>query len=112
MSRHLVDLGDYDSVVRHLNILRLAFELPIEDPNHMPVTRDLSDARRNMILEWINSPGADGLPLKGTPVVLAARAPAQAAPDPIPLGLDPLQTRGKAEVILQFEARNSAKEGP
>jgi hypothetical protein len=112
MSRHLVDLGDYDSVVRHLNILRLAFSLPIEDPNHMPVTRDLSNAKRAMILHWIDSPGADGLPLKGAPVVLAARAPAQAAPDPIPLQLDPLQTRGKVEVILRHQARVIAKERP
>jgi hypothetical protein len=112
MSKHLVDLGNYDSVVRHLNILRLAFSLPIEDPNHMPVTRDLSDARRAMILQWIDSPGADGLPLKGAPLALAARAPAQAAPDPVPLHLDPLQTRGKAEVILRHQARVSAKERP
>ena len=65
-----------------------------------------------MILEWINSPGADGLPLKGKPVVQAARAPAHAAPDPIKLGLDPLQTRGKAEVILRHQARAIAKERP
>jgi hypothetical protein len=112
MSKHLVDLGDYDSVVKHLKILRLAFSLPLKDPNHMPVTRDLSDARRNMILHWMDHPGADGLPLKGTPLLLTAQAPAQAAPDPIPLHLDPLQTRGKTEVMLQFEARKSAKEKP
>jgi len=112
MSKHLVDLGDYDSVVEHLRILRLAFSLPIEDPNHMPVTRDLSDARRAMILNWIDSPGADGLPLKGAPVALAIRVPAQAAPEPIPLHLDPLQKRGKTEVILQYEARINAKEHP
>ena len=112
MSKHLVDLGDYDSVVEHLKILRLAFSLPTEDPNHMPVTRDLSDAKRAMLLHWIDSPGADGLPLKGAPVALAARAPAKAAPDPIALHLDPLQTRGKTEVILQFEARLNAKERP
>ena len=35
MSRHLVDLSDYGSVVRHLNILRLAFSLPVEDPNQL-----------------------------------------------------------------------------
>lgn len=112
MSKHLVDLGDYDSVVSHLRILKLAFSLPIEDPNHMPVTRDLSDARRNMILHWLDSRGADGLPLKGTPVVLTAHAPAHAAPDPIPLDLDPLQTRGKTEVMLQYQARINAKERP
>ena len=112
MSKHLVDLGDYDSVVEHLRILRLAFSLPTADPNHMPVTRDMSDAKRAMLLHWIDSPGADGLPLKGTPVALAVRVPFQAAPEPIPLQLDPLQTRGKTEVILQYEARINAKEHP
>src|SRR5205807_2617935 len=97
MSKHLVDLSDYESVVRHLKILRLAFSLPMEDPNHMPVTRDLSDAKRAMILQWMDNAGADGLPLKGTPIEIAARAPMRVAPDPVPLALDPLQTRGKSE---------------
>eukprot|EP00058_Branchiostoma_floridae_P006698 XP_002592186.1 hypothetical protein BRAFLDRAFT_88077 [Branchiostoma floridae] len=35
--------------------LRYAISLPIEDPNHMPVTRDLSPAKRDMILEWLKS---------------------------------------------------------
>ena len=82
MSKHLVDLGDYASVVRHLNILRLAFSLPIEDTNHMPVTRDLSDAKRAMILQWMDSPGADGLPLKGEETAIAA-APLRFARRPI-----------------------------
>ena len=113
MSKHLVDLGDYDSVVRHLKILTLAFSLPIADPNHMPVTRDLSDAKRVMILQWMNSPGADGLPLKGEETAItASAAPLRAAPDPIPLNLDPLQTRGKSEVMLQFQARQEKKERP
>ena len=107
MSKHLVDLSDYGSVVRHLKILRLAFSLPIEDPNHMPVTRDLSEAKRDMILGWIDNPGADGLPLKGTQVQAAAPAPLRVAPGPVPLTLDPLQTRGKSEVLLQFQARQN-----
>ena len=113
MSKHLVDLGNYASVVRHLNILRLAFSLPISDPNHMPVMRDLSDVKRAMILQWMDSPGADGLPLKGEETETPATvAPLRAAPDPIPLNLDPLQTGGKTEVMLQFQARQDAKERP
>jgi hypothetical protein len=115
MGKHLVDLGDYASVVAHLKILRLAFSLPVEDPNHMPVTRDLSDPRRAMILHWIDNPGADGLPLKGTPVVseaAATHAPLQAAAAPVALDLAPLQTRGKSEVMLQYQARIDAREHP
>jgi hypothetical protein len=86
--------NDYDSVVTHLKILRLAFSLPIEDPNHMPVTRDLSDRKRAMILFWIDHPGADGLPVKGAPVPMAAAASEQpAAPDPVALKLEPTETR-------------------
>eukprot|EP00058_Branchiostoma_floridae_P006697 XP_002592185.1 hypothetical protein BRAFLDRAFT_88078 [Branchiostoma floridae] len=29
-------------------------QLPIEDPNHMPVTRDLSPAKRDIILDWLD----------------------------------------------------------
>ncbi len=82
MGKHLVDLGNYASVVQHLAILKLAFSLPIEDPNHMPVTRDLSANKRAMILKWIDHPGADGLPLLGTPpLVQTASAAAPQAPE-------------------------------
>jgi hypothetical protein len=109
MSRHLVDLGDYDSVVKHLNILDLAFSLPIHDPNHMPVTRDLSAGKRRMILKWMRTPGH--LPLKGqdvprAPVVLA---PTNIDSDPIALDLDPIQTGGKTEVMLRLLARKQAR---
>ncbi|UTH74056.1 hypothetical protein [Chromobacterium sp. IIBBL 290-4] len=54
MSKHLVDLGCYDSVYAHRYALRQAFSLPPSDPNYMPVTRDLSDAKRAMLLAWLN----------------------------------------------------------
>lgn len=52
MSR-IVDLSDLKSVQAHRGILLLAFGLPVTDPNSMPVTRDLSPAKRAMILEWL-----------------------------------------------------------
>ncbi|HVK54527.1 MAG TPA: hypothetical protein VM532_05795 [Burkholderiales bacterium] len=112
MSKHLVRLGEYDSVVEHLKILTLAFSLPIENANHMPVTRDLSDAKRKMILKWLTTAGADGLPIKGQPAAVPLRAmPAQVASEPVPLNMEPLQTGGKTAVILQFEARQKAIKG-
>jgi hypothetical protein len=63
----IVDLSDYESVCANVHILKLAFGLPVEDPNSMPVTRDLSPARRTSILRWLSAPGPDGKPLKGTP---------------------------------------------
>lgn len=59
MSR-IVDLSDLQNVQAHRNILLLAFALPVEDANSMPVTRDLSPAKRAMILAWLRA-GA-GLP--------------------------------------------------
>jgi hypothetical protein len=115
MSRHLVDLGDYDSVVRHADILKLAFSLPVGNPNYMPVTRDLSMGRRATLLKWLNHPGDDGLPLKGAPP-LAAAAPEiskilsqeTAVPE---LDLEPIQRAGKTEFLLQLHARKNMEKG-
>jgi hypothetical protein len=51
--RPIVDLGSYASVVGRLNILRKVFDTPITDPNYMPVTRDLSGGKRDMIRNWL-----------------------------------------------------------
>lgn len=68
-----VDLGDYLQVVGYTQMLQLAFSLPEDDPNAMPVTRDLSPAKRKAILEWLRNP-LEGTP-PATPPVLAAAAP-------------------------------------
>jgi hypothetical protein len=106
MSKHLVQLDDYASVVEHLKILDLAFSLPIEDPNHMPVTRDLSDSKRAMILKWMSTPGSDGLPLKGDPAMRPPPPPPPTATlSDVTLHLDPLQVAGKTAVMLEYQAR-------
>jgi hypothetical protein len=79
MNRFL-DLGSYASVVRHAGLLTLAFGLDPTDPNVMPVTRDLSPAKRNAILSFLANP------LPAT-VQVAAAAPralevSRAAPSP------------------------------
>lgn len=53
MSNRLFNLADLESVRAHRTILELAFSLRIEDPNHMPVTRDLSGDKRDMLLSWL-----------------------------------------------------------
>ena len=60
MSQKLFDLGDYDAVVRNRAILELAFSLPPSDPNSMPVTRDLSEPKRQTILKWLRQKNPDG----------------------------------------------------
>jgi hypothetical protein len=109
MGRYVVDLRDYNSVVTRISILQLAFSLPISDPNHMPVTRDLSASDRAIILRWLSSKGRDGLPLLGTPgdapltgiSVAAGDLQAEAA---LPR-LGRLQGAGKTAVLLQLERR-------
>lgn len=60
-----LDLGDYESVCANLGLLRLTFGLDPQNPNAMPVTRDLSPAKRAAILSWLNNTGRDGKPLLG-----------------------------------------------
>lgn len=71
MNRFL-DLGDYDSVCDNIRLLALTFGLDLTNPNSMPVTRDLSAAKRAAILRWLTEPGDDGKPRKGA----TARPPA------------------------------------
>ena len=80
MNRFL-NLGDYDSVVANADLLILAFGVDLDNPNSMPVTRDLSPAKRAAILSWLKNPLPGEAPPK-PPVAAAANAtvdPAQAA---------------------------------
>jgi hypothetical protein len=60
MSQRLVALSDYDSVKKHRTILELAFSLDSSDPNYMPVSRDLSAAKRKTILKWLRQQNPKG----------------------------------------------------
>ncbi|MDZ5646026.1 hypothetical protein [Nitrospirillum sp. BR 11828] len=53
MSRRLVNLNNPLSVFHNREILSLAFSLDITDPNYMPVTRDLSEGKRQTIVKWL-----------------------------------------------------------
>lgn len=52
----IVDLSSYSSVISRLEMMKLAFSLPIQDPNYMPVTRDLSGPKRAMMQSWLQNP--------------------------------------------------------
>lgn len=76
MSR-FVDLANYEQVVAYANFLQFAFGLDQANPNTMPVTRDLSPAKRAAILSWLKNP------VRGTwPDVAPRPAPGAAAPPP------------------------------
>lgn len=82
MSKQLIDLADPADVLRHRDLLRLVFSADIADPNHMPVTRDLSEAKRRLVLRWLDQAEVVGAGAeKGVRQVrTAAPAPAPAPP--------------------------------
>eukprot|EP00058_Branchiostoma_floridae_P027413 XP_002612904.1 hypothetical protein BRAFLDRAFT_94212 [Branchiostoma floridae] len=53
----LFNLASYKEVNSRSTRIKLlhSLQLPLDDPNHMPVTRDLSLARRSMIVDWLKS---------------------------------------------------------
>ena len=56
MSKYVVNLADPLALAEKKNILIFAFSRGMNDTMHMPVTRDLSDTKRNTILNWLNNP--------------------------------------------------------
>lgn len=71
----IIDLTSYDAIAASTGILEFVFNLPVEDPNSMPVTRDLSPAKRKAILRWLRNPDPEtGKPRLGTPPPTAAPA--------------------------------------
>jgi hypothetical protein len=81
--KDIVDLSDYDSVVDSKSSLQDVFNLPQDSPHYMPITRDLSPAKRQMILAWLLSTGNAGKPTfqrhVGAAVVPAPTPPAAKA---------------------------------
>ncbi len=82
-----VNLGDYASVVAHKAQMQDVFTRPQEDAHYMPVTRDLSSAKRQMILNWFKTTGNAGQPNLGgrevasVPAAAAAVAAREAEPE-------------------------------
>lgn len=56
MSLYYVDLGNYYDVTDHKYDIRKVLSLKKTHPNYMPVTRDLSNPKRDMILKWTEKP--------------------------------------------------------
>lgn len=90
MTKRLVRLDDYESVRQQRAILQFAFSRDLEDPNAMPVTRDLSSAKRRMILNW--------LALPDLPIGTASPRPAPTRATPAPSAddtIDPTDSKGR-----------------
>jgi hypothetical protein len=50
-----IDLGDRASLIHHKSALLHVFSLPLENPAYMPVVRDLSKAKQDAIVAWLNA---------------------------------------------------------
>ena len=73
--KQILDLSSYEEVTLPENLIKLNFTLRLDedDPSYMPTTRDLSPAKREMILEWLEDPIYDiwlpqTAPLKAYPL--------------------------------------------
>lgn len=56
MSKYIADMANPVALKSRKDIFTFAFSRPIDDVMHMPVTRDLSNAKRQTILKWLNAP--------------------------------------------------------
>lgn len=57
-----LNLADHDECKANARLLQLVFGLDPSNPNAMPVTRDLSPAKRDAILSWLSNPIAGSAP--------------------------------------------------
>jgi hypothetical protein len=78
----IVNMASYDDLAASSDAMLEVIRLSGSDAHYMPVTRDLSAAKRQAMVAWFSNPGADGKPLLGVPVpatvAVAAAAPARA----------------------------------
>jgi hypothetical protein len=65
----VVSLTDKDWVGSFAPRILTALDLPIEHPNHMPVTRDLSAGRRGILKKWMQQVIVGSIPLEPGPVI-------------------------------------------
>ena len=58
MMRTILNMSNYNDVIqaRNIQLLNFSMRLDITHPSYMPVTRDLSPVKRDMILEWLEDP--------------------------------------------------------
>jgi hypothetical protein len=95
-----VNLGDYTSVVASKAQMKNVFTRPEDDPGYMPVTRDLSPAKRKMILSWLDTTGNGGKPNLGAEIVAAAHAPEVLA--------EAAQPQPQGELVAELEGKTAA----
>jgi hypothetical protein len=99
-SHPVVNLADFQQVRSFARRIAKALTLPVTHPNHMPVTRDLSGGKRQLLLNWLNNVGADGLPRRERGDADGGVAPGGAAAVPAPGGTTPRYATGDLKINL------------
>ncbi|SDF88045.1 hypothetical protein SAMN04487996_11380 [Dyadobacter soli] len=103
MSKYVANLADPQALIEKKKIMLFAFSRDINDTMHMPVTRDLSDAKRNTILAWLNNPQITGSPTHQREALQLS------ATNPTAPGTAP--TKKQAEYIEAVKAKNGSFPG-
>lgn len=112
----LIDLTSETEVNQQAALLQLVFGLPVTDPNSMPVTRDLSDAKRAMLLQYLGaqvaaspSPTVVGAAPHGKPVIIkrkvVGKPPQFSAPPPAAAG-DGVTTKDSKTLAMRNRLGN------
>ena len=110
MSKWLFSLSDPDVVKEHATLLSFAFERPLDDPNHMPATRDLSEGKRRAVLAWLAQ--FTGIVPVPQPAPLSAMEMQVQQPPRISVPLVPIPTEVLRQMISQvgpeFDGKTNA----
>jgi hypothetical protein len=105
--QRFLDLSNYESICDNMIPLKDSLELRVEDPNYMPVIRDMSRSKRQAILTWLTNL-TDGKPLRALPQPAAAPVPKVAPRTPVvsPPAPPDLPRDGKAAALRRVRASN------
>jgi hypothetical protein len=110
----VISLTDKAWVGRYAPRILTALDHPIEHPNHMPVTRDLSAGRRGILRKWMQQVIAGTIPLEPGPVMpeaalearrAAPRSGASRKPPDIPDSKTAAMHRIKSGAALKRDAK-------
>jgi len=63
--KQFVDMASYEDVSANRERIIQLLRLPPTDSRYMPVSRDLSKAKSDAMIRWLENTGADGMPLLG-----------------------------------------------
>ena len=100
MSKRLFSLADPKLAEANARLLSFAFTRPFDDPNHMPVTRDLSAGKRAIVLNWLAQFSQDPVALVEMVAPLGVPPPVEAFGEPPARYTPPLPSLAEIDAAL------------